>query len=225
MNGIIPEFLSKPAVKFYKRRVLKDPFSLAIKQWKKDRGSKGLRFDYPLTEKSVVLDVGGYLGDFAQSIVQKFGSSVLLFEPVPRFSSHCQERFLNDSRVSVFPYGLGAEDAELEICLSSNESSFFRDVGSDHVKAQVRDIRSVWRELNLDRIDLIKVNIEGGEYPLIPRFIESGLINDINHLQIQFHDFVDDASAQRDEIRHLLSQTHTENWCHPFVWESWSRKT
>ena len=87
MNGIIPEFLSKPAVKFYKRRVLKDPFSLAIKQWKKDRGSKALRFDYPLTEKSVVLDVGGYLGDFAQSIVQKFRApfcSLNLFQGLVR---------------------------------------------------------------------------------------------------------------------------------------------
>ena len=62
------QWLVKPAVKFYKRTILRDPFLVSVKQWKRDRGDERLRMNYPLTADSVVLDVGGYVGDFASEV-------------------------------------------------------------------------------------------------------------------------------------------------------------
>ena len=40
------------------------------------------------------------------------------------------------------------------------------------------------------KIDLLKINIEGGEYEVLENLIENDLIKNIDNIQIQFHDFV-----------------------------------
>lgn len=225
MTTLISDLIVKPTVKFYKRQILKDPFHVAVKQWKRDRGDANKRFDYALTEQSLVLDVGGYVGDFANSIVQQFGCRVMVFEPMPAFYQQCASRFASNPRIAVHGFGLGSCDEELRLSDSDDASSFFRQGRSDGtVIAQVRDIAKVWQELGLERVDLMKINIEGGEYPLLGRMIDQGLAQRVNNLQIQFHDFVDDAVQQRTDLRDALRQTHEETWCYPFVWENWKRK-
>jgi len=225
MLETLADWLIKPAAKFYKRAIVKDPFQVSVRQWKLDRGDATLRLEYPLDETSVVLDVGGYQGDFASALVDRFRCRVLVFEPMPAFSEQCDERFAKEPRVSVLHYGLGARDEQLSLSSSNDASSFFRQNGTTgFVSAQVRDVSPVWKQLNLTRVDLMKINIEGGEYPLLHRLIETGLIRQIDNIQIQFHDFVDDAAHQRATLRRQLETTHKETWCYEFVWENWSRK-
>lgn len=222
MNHIAYNLLVKPFVKFYKRRILKDPFQLAVKQWKRDQGDLTRRYDYELADNCLVVDVGGYHGDFAAEIVQRFGCHVAIFEPMPAFYDFCVQRFVNEPRVSVYAYGLGSEDAVLELSDMDNGSSFhIKGNASNSVRAEIRDVDRVWRELNLSKVALMKVNIEGGEYPLIHRLIETDSISKIQHLQVQFHDFIDAATTQRESIRERLKHTHQESWCYPFVWENW----
>ena len=44
------------------------------------------------------------------------------------------------------------------------------------------------------------------------------------NIQIQFHNFVEQAKNRREEIRSQLENTHIEAWNYTFVWESWVRK-
>jgi hypothetical protein len=106
--------------------------------------------------------------------------------------------------------------------LDDNASSF-RIVGHPCAtqKAQVRAISEVVAELGVERIDLMKINIEGAEFDLLPAIIDSGLIKQINYIQIQFHNFVDGAVENRQLIRAALGRTHREMWNYDFVWESW----
>jgi len=224
MPSTVTDWFLKPVVKFYKRNIVKDPFSVSVKQWKRDRGESTLRLDYPLNAHSTVVDVGGFHGDFAHAITERFGCQVLLFEPMPAFAQQCHERFGLNPRVSVFDYGLGERDEELSMTVSSDASSFVREPQPNGtVVAQLRDVAAVWKELDLSHVDLMKINIEGGEYPLLRRMLESGLLENVGHLQVQFHDFVDNAEQQRNELRRQLADTHDETWCYTFVWENWSR--
>lgn len=216
------QWLVKPVAKFYRRSILRDPFLVSVKQWKRDRGDARLRMNYPLTSDSIVLDVGGYVGDFASAINEKFGCRVLVFEPMQRFYQHCQTRFAEKDAVTVFNYGLGAADEQLRLSDSDDASSFCRrNSRVDTVSAELRDIDAVWRELGIQHVHLMKINIEGGEYPLLRRMLDQGLADQVDNFQIQFHNFVPDAVAQREELRHRLIETHTEDWCYDFVWENW----
>ncbi len=82
----------------------------------------------------------------------------------------------------------------------------------------------VWQELGAIQVALLKINIEGGEYDLLERLLETGLVGQFQHLQVQFHRFVPDAEKRRDFIRTGLAHSHEERWCYPWVWESWTLK-
>ncbi|MBZ9664918.1 FkbM family methyltransferase [Pseudomonas sp. LMG 31766] len=209
----------------YRKNICRDPFLLEASRWFRDEGDSTLRLDYPLSANSVVLDLGGYLGDFADDINKKYKCKVYVFEPVSSFYNSCVERFKGNSDIICMNYGLATENARWEIALSDNASSFTqRAKNADVTMVEVRDIVESVRELNVERVDLLKINIEGGEFDILPRIIESGLINSIDNLQIQFHNFVDDADRKRKNIRDALCVTHEEIWNYEFVWESWRLK-
>jgi Methyltransferase FkbM domain len=90
----------------------------------------------------------------------------------------------------------------------------------------MRDISSFVSEEGITRIDLIKINIEGGEYHLLPRMIETGVIKMCEHLQIQFHEFGpagDEPHRARRRIQERLRESHELSYDYPFVWEGWKR--
>jgi hypothetical protein len=89
---------------------------------------------------------------------------------------------------------------------------------------RLRAFADFFAETGLAKVDLLKVNIEGGEFPLLDHLIASGLINNVIHLQVQFHDFFPDAMARRERLRQQLTLTHVEQWNFPFIWESWQRR-
>lgn len=219
------DWLVKPIVKFYRRSILRDPFLVSVKQWKRDRGDERLRLNYDLTPDSIVLDIGGYAGDFAHAIHQKYGCRVLIFEPMPRFFEQCAQRFAENDAVNVYSFGLGAKDEELQLSNSDDASSFCRsNSGQNTVTAQIRDVATVWNECQLKFVDLVKMNIEGGEYPLLKRMVEAKLNDHVGNFQVQFHDFIPNADAMRTQLRNELSLTHDEQWCYEFVWENWHRR-
>ena len=78
---------------------------------------------------------------------------------------------------------------------------------------------------SISRIDLMKINIEGGEYDLLEHLIDSGVIGAIADVQVQFHDFVPHAEKRMEEIQRRLSETHELTWQYKFIWENWKLKT
>ena len=66
---------------FYKRSVIKYPFTIEVTRRIKDKGDTTLRLDYPLTKESYIFVVGGYVGDYANDISNKYGCSVFVTEP------------------------------------------------------------------------------------------------------------------------------------------------
>ena len=46
----------------------RDEFQEIATKWVEDKGDETLRLDYSLTEDSIVFDLGGYRGDFAEAI-------------------------------------------------------------------------------------------------------------------------------------------------------------
>ena len=79
-------------------------------------------------------------------------------------------------------------------------------------------------ENSINSIDLLYMNIEGSEYRLLNDIINTGYINNVKHLQVQFHNFVDGSKKKRSEIRRELKKTHDCVFNFPFIWERWDLK-
>ena len=89
------------------------------------------------------------------------------------------------------------------------------------ITAQLSSFTRTASELGTQQIDLMKINIEGGEYELLEEILSSGWVHNIKNLQIQFHDFFPEAKGRMEAIQEKLSFTHELTYQYPFVWENW----
>lgn len=207
--------------KWVMTNIVRDPYFVQVKRWSQARGDETLRTNHPLTAKSLVFDVGAYRGDFAHRIRTTFNCSVWAFEPVAQFAAEVRNRFRDDPRVSVFQFGLASTAGELVMHQCGDGSSTYRRrKSSASCVARMAAIADVVAKVEGD-VDLAEINIEGGEYDLVPTLLEHA--SKFRRLQIQFHHFVPGAAEKRAAIRAALSLTHRELWCFPFVWEAWER--
>jgi FkbM family methyltransferase len=211
------------------RRTLASERDRRVADWVAAGYDKTLRLDYDLGPSSVVLDAGGFEGQWASDVYARFRCRVHVFEPVREFAERIEERFARNPDITVHRVGLAGADGEGEIALHGVGSSLVADARPWAVSAareRVRLVRAAdfFAEHGLDRVDLLKVNIEGGEYELLEHLIESGLVSRIANIQVQFHDFVPDADRRRRELRAALRRTHEPTYEVEWVWESWALK-
>jgi FkbM family methyltransferase len=210
---------------FFAYYIIKDFGVIERSRWYKDNGDKNFRLNYLLNKNSIVFDIGGYQGDFANSIYEKFNSIIFLFEPNLDYYNKCVERFKRNKKIYCFNYGLSSKNGNFFLSNTKEASSIIKNKKTvDGQTVKIRDFFQVFNELEVKKIDLMKINIEGSEFDLIPHIIKKNLLKKINNIQIQFHHSVLNAKKKRNIIIKDLKKTHIRNWCYWFVWESWSLK-
>ena len=91
-------------------------------------------------------------------------------------------------------------------------------------KIQLRSFTEFTTENSISTIDLLKINIEGAEFPLLESLETNGDLRKIKCLLIQFHAFADNAIERRKNLQEALSKTHVKLFDYPFVWECWKLK-
>ncbi len=123
-----------------------------------------------------------------------------------------------------YNFGLAGKDDQMQISMLDNASSVFLQ-SADSETVQLKSIVDFIQENTIQSVDLIKINIEGGEYELLEALIENNLIPVFKNIQVQFHDFLlDDGKERMISIQENLSKTHQITYQYEFVWENWQLK-
>jgi FkbM family methyltransferase len=195
--------------------------SEALKKWIAVGGEE-LRLDYPLADGDLVFDVGGHCGDWAADILARYNPRLWIFEPVAAHVAQLHERFDGDPRVRILPVAAGIADQKVKINLNGTGSTLLGQSGNTEEIDVINLCNFVVNE-RLDEVTLCKINIEGLEFDLLDLIIQSGVVERIRDLQIQFHDVFPEAKKRRDSIREKLTATHRLSYDYPFVWENWTR--
>ncbi len=195
-----------------------------VQPWFAANGDTTLRIDYELNENSVIFDLGGYKGEFATVIYCKYSPYIYVFEPIISFYEIIQTNFSHNNKVKAFPFGLSNCDEELQISLIDNSSSVF--IASENSETiQLKSVVTFVNDNKIDKVALIKINIEGGEYAVLESLIESNLISKFENIQVQFHDFIiPNAKERMNAIQEKLSLTHQLTYQYEFIWENWKLK-
>lgn len=194
-----------------------------VQPWFAIKGDETLRLDYDLNSDSLVFDVGGYKGEFATQILCKYDSNIYVFEPIKDFFGIIKNKFLKNKKVKPFNFGLSGENSSLQISLSDNSSSIYLN-GERTEKIELKSIVEFLKAHNIKEVDLIKINIEGGEYELLESLIANDFINTFKNIQVQFHDFLIGGAKERmNKIQKNLAKTHKLTYQYEFVWENWER--
>lgn len=166
---------------------------------------------YPLLpfvdDVQVVLDVGANCGAMTVHVARRHPEAqVHAFEPGSEARRYLERNTADLPNVVIHPFGLGAEDAEATLHLDAEDigkASVVRPPAGDGRSEQV-EIRSAARwvaEAGLDRIDVLKVDVEGLEIEVL-----SGLADLLPTVKVLYVEY--DSRSARRSIDAMLAPTH-----------------
>lgn len=205
-------------------RFYTSPAEARVREWFSVKGDHTLRLDYELDESSVVFDLGGYEGQWTSDIFSRYCCRIHVFEPVRDFAERIRRRFAKNPRITVHPFGLGARTEAVDIGVSADASSIHKKTGAAEGGQLVQASEFLGKN-GIEHIDLMKINIEGGEYELLEHLLDTGIVERIDNIQVQFHDFVANADERMAAIQQRLSATHSPTYQYPYVWENWQHRS
>lgn len=144
-----------------------------------------------LSSSSLVYSFGvGEDADFDLALIERWGACVHAFDPTPAAIEWVRARHFPE-RFHFHPVGISDFDGSAEFSAPTTPGSacytlLERQSGiGDPVTAEVRRLASIAAELGHDHIDLLKIDIEGAEYAVIPDVIRSGI--PVRQLLVEFH--------------------------------------
>lgn len=194
-----------------------------IQKWRRDNGDNTHNLNYDLDENSIVMELGGYTGEWAQKIIKKYNPNLFIVEPIEKFYSHMVSKFANNSKVNLLNVGVGVETKKDQIFINGDGSSRNIKIG-EPIEIQIETIENIFDKFNLSKVDLVQINIEGDEYPLLENMLDTGFIENFKNVQIQFHLNIEDCIERRQGIQQkLLEKKYNKKFDYPFVWESWEK--
>jgi FkbM family methyltransferase len=128
------------------------------------------RQEHTIRPGDVVLDCGANVGVFTRKALDMGASQVIAIEPGPENVECLRRNFapeIASGRVRLVPKGVWSTIDTLEFHVdpenSAADSFLINRPGSRMVRVPVTTIDSLVRELALDRVDFIKMDIEGAE--------------------------------------------------------------
>lgn len=189
------------------------------------KGGKELLYDVPVTTGSLVIDVGGYEGEWTASMIARYGCRSIIFEPFPAYSDYCKRLFARNALVRVHAAALGGSSRITKFLYAANGTSeFITTENPEIVEAQVVDVSQVFDDLGDQWVACLKLNIEGGEYEVLERLLATRQIIRCQSLLIQFHAQPEGWEGRLKNIEARLQATHVRTWCYPMVWEKWVKR-
>jgi len=209
----------------FKNREHRREYRAMVARWYAEGGDEKFRFDYDLGRDSLAIDLGGYEGQWASDLYARHRCRVLVFEPVTVFADAIRERFKNNEDIAVYEVALGASTRTATVNICGASSSEFKSKNAGKQDISIVDVKQWFDDNAISTVQLMKINIEGGEFELLERMIETGLTGAIENIQVQFHNIADDSAERMEAIQAGLRQTHEPTYQYRFVWENWARKT
>jgi FkbM family methyltransferase len=195
-----------------------------LQRWVEDNGDYTHSLNYSLDETSTVVDLGGFTGVWANEIIKRYNCNVYLVEPIAEAYKILLDKFKSNSKVHILKVGVGVENTEKLIYVNGDSTSFNIEVG-EAVKVEIKTLDTILDQWNIEKVDLLQVNIEGDEYELLQYMIGTGIIDKFKNLQVQFHLGIEDAVEKYNSICEGLEQRGFKvKYSYPFVWEAWTKE-
>lgn len=175
------------------------------------------------------MDLGANIGDTVAKFLEWHPShSLHAFEPNPDLYPELKRRFQNEPRVSLLDRAAWIRDEEIRMYLGHPLSSTVMQGKKSMPQAPIYEInysRSVqvqavdfsrWLRRNVTSDDevTVKMDIEGAEYPVLGRLLETGAVELIHTLICEFHQdrYPVSRKTHNDLINELTKRTRLIHW-------------
>lgn len=167
-----------------------------------------VRMDYdwwrPVQEGDIVMDIGTHIGMFTAHALDRGAKKVYAIEP--------NKTLLRTTMKNAFPHIVNKKESPVIPinCMIGNndkdkDSADIYGEREDDEVFEMRSFKQIIEEYEIDHIDYLKIDCEGGEYSI---FVEENLEfikNHVKHMAVEFHITINETAAEsfkrvRDEF-------------------------
>lgn len=187
------------------------------------------RFGAPVQDGWTIVDIGGGIGEFTLFAAHNHPTNtVIAFEPYTgSFDLLAANLELNGVKnVKAFEEAVWSENGRLRLDLTPGEPSQFisgaaegtlNDSGQTMIPAIT--LSEVFAKMNLDHCDLLKLDCEGAEFPILFS-VSDELLGKIERIILEYHDDASDYNHQ--DLANYLSERGyqvqiTPNYVHSYL--------
>jgi FkbM family methyltransferase len=163
---------------------------------------------------------------FDLELIRKFDATVRAFDPVDAYVRSSLEQAGDEPRFSAHQAALATVDGPIRMQVTHDQQS--RSVSAAHlydtesfVELPGRTLQTLMAELGDDHVDLLKLDVEGAEYSLIPTLNLRSLGVKVFAVQLHHTGSVSDARAL---IRQLDEEGYEAVGCRPAVKLTFARR-
>lgn len=167
------------------------------------------------TDKPIVYSFGiGEDLSFSQDILNYYKTAnIYAFDPTPKSIAYVQKHPLNnDERFHFFPTGIAVEDGTMPFYLPENTNYVSGSVEpheglrQESIDVKVRTLKSLMEEIGHNYIDVLKMDIEGSEFNVIPNIMDS-LKGDIGQVCVEVHErFFKDGPQKWKALKECMNE-------------------
>jgi len=148
-----------------------------------------------LPERPVVVDIGGYIGDFALYAAKHLKArKVVVCEPSPRnwvlLQKNVAQNHFQDQIVLVNKAVTNGEDVMMDVDACDGAQARVSTYGTKRAEPTLIPgvaLATLAAEHGLNTIDLLKIDCEGGEYDILQNVPES-LLKNVRNIVFEFHE-------------------------------------
>ena len=159
----------------------------------------------------VVVDIGGYIGDFSIYAVKYLGASrVIVYEPTAEnfkiLKRNVEINGYGDHITAVNKAVGSSDEVTLNVRLQESEEvhvSAYWYQGAQQRKLPSVTLEDLFKTHRLDSVDLLKVDCEGGEYDIFPA-VPDHLFDRIENIVFEYHR-IDGFETRLDRILKRLT--------------------
>lgn len=151
--------------------------------------------------EKIYIDCGGYDGDTVELFIKNYPEAnqfkIFCFEPNPELFEKIKKNTSNHENIVIYNKAVWIEDGEKNFFLAKNpqgSSLLSNKIGrcklnlAQPIKVNTVDL-SKWIKINFNKYNYIvlKLDVEGAEYPIIEKMINEDTISYINDLYVEWH--------------------------------------
>jgi FkbM family methyltransferase len=141
-----------------------------------------------IATNSVVVDLGMNFGAFTRAVTQRFGCRVIGVEPNPTLAERNRSAGLACRHMAI-----AARNGEAAFCIDTNDSRASRLAGGTHsatdtVMVTTRTLHDFMSHEKLDRVSLLKMDIEGAELEVFEGE-PLDFFDKFDQISVEFHAF------------------------------------
>ena len=156
-----------------------------------------------INDDSIIFDLGSHKGEFIDDMLRNCNHTIYSYEANPNLYSHLINKYNDMSNINIYNIGIRNKQgiSKFNISPSSVASSFYGNL-KNKIDVKTNTLDNEVRRLNINKIDLLKIDVEGCEYEILTSLDEE-ILDIIQQIVVEMHTCSHSDIINRKSIKNI----------------------